>query len=409
MDGDGGSRRALLVSGALFAVAVAVAAVLLADSDAEKAADRPTTATDGSPERLVLGAAPLWRSPSRAIRNTGGVQLRDGLLLTTTPDAVSVVDVATGKRRWTTAEQDVGYDPAYEMDPFLVGQDDSLGVLVTYRQEKCRPGLALLSARDGDVGWRAELPGCVDLWLAAADESTALVAVLGEDVRTVAVDVGTGRTLWEHRGAWPYGLAGGMALVSTSGPWPEMSEVGTATRDTAVHGDSGTITALDQATGEPRWRGSDRYPVARPVLLAGDIVAVATADAGGGNAALVLLAAASGREVAVLSDDVPPDTSCATDGTTLLTCTTAGHDRLAMFQVDAPAVRTVPIERPVFEVLAVAGDWITARLGAQGPIGVVDRRGNPVGEPPPGVLLAVAGDVAIYESAETTIAYQIGG
>jgi putative pyrroloquinoline-quinone binding quinoprotein len=392
-----------VLAGALFVVAIVAAALLLTSGEEPDTPSSPTS-TQAEPDRLALGADPLWRSDARLIRGPDGVQLRDGLLLTTTEEAIQAVDVETGESRWERA----GVVPAYAMDALLIGHDDDLGVLVTEPCGASGPGLALLSAADGEVVWRTPIPPAEDCAgherrLRAANDTVALVAVIQvgslADVRTVAVDVDTGAVRWEHRGAWPYAVAGGVALVSTTEP-----DGGTATTTTSVRGATGELTALNVATGEPVWRTTGRYPVAQPVLVADDIVAVATADAEGENEALRLLAASSGREVAVLSGDAPPH-SCATDLDTLIACATV--DQLLTFQVDAPGVATADLTTGVADVRGVVRGWITVRL-ADDTLRVLDRDGNTIAEAPPGLLLAVVGDVAIFENGETTVAYRLG-
>ena len=292
------ARRPLLVAVGAVAVLALVLAVLLVVGSAEEPA--PTEARP-RPELGPLALSErVWAADGvTLLRNGGTVRVRDGRLLVGTKDGIQLLDVESGAVLWAQDDeadlpgQTVALDPsASQQLPFLVRHGDGVGVLVGYNVFRCdpvEPGVALLSGEAGGVVWQAPTTpaeGCArnkvgwkqQLW--AADDTTALVSVapnlgspddLGQ-VRVLALDVATGQRRWEYQGAWPYAVAGGVALVSTDKPIP-------ATHFT----EPGMVTALDLATGQPRWSLADRYPVAHPVHAAGDMVVVVTSDKPGGE------------------------------------------------------------------------------------------------------------------------------
>lgn len=418
--------RLLVALGVVAVVVAAVLAVLLVGSGEEPAP------AEGRPELhpLVL-AERVWAAegepPLPHDWRTG--RLRDGRLLVGTEDGIELVDVESGAALWaqhSEAElpgQNVALDPsASQQLPFLVGHGDGVGVLVGYDVFGCElvePGVALLSGETGRVVWRAPTApaeGCarnkVDwkqgLW--AADDTTALVSVAPNggnpddvgQVRVLALDVATGKRKWEHQGAWPHAIAGGVALVSTAAP---MSFHFT---------EPAMVSALDLATGQPKWSLADRYPVAHLVRAAGDVVVVVTADESGENEVVRVLDAATGRELAKLPDAEPE--SCVADAT-LVACRadplTRGP-RLVTFQLADRKVTTVPLEEHTALRSVVEGRISVENVRHKPSIFTIDRTGNVVDEKPPGELIAMTDDVLLVratrdEEEEFLAVYRMNG
>jgi outer membrane protein assembly factor BamB len=417
----------LVALGAVVVLA-SVLAVLLVVSREEpapiEARPRPELAPLALSERVwaaeSMSRAQGWR--------TG--RLRDGRLLVGTEDGIQLLDVESGAALWTQhndAElpgQTVALDPtASQQLPFLVRHGDGVGVLVGYhlflRCDLVEPGVALLSGENGGVVWQVPTTpaeGCArnqvhwkqQLW--AADDTTALVSVapnggnpddLGQ-VRVLALDVATGQRKWEHQGAWPHAITGGVALVSTDKPMP------------AGFTGPGTVTALDLATGAPKWSLADRYPVAHLAHAAGDVVVVVTNDESGDNEVVRVLDAATGREVATLPD-ADPD-FCVADAT-LVACQADPLRRgpqLVTFRPADQAVMTVPLEEHTSLLSVVEGRISVDILRREPSIVTIDRTGNVIDEKPPGELLAMTDDLLLVrttgdEESESLAVYRVNG
>lgn len=403
------ARRPLLVVLGVLAMVAAVLAVLLVGSDEEPSRPRLRPELD----RLALSERVWVAEGVTLLLNGGTVRLRDGLLLVGTEDGLQLLDVESGAALWAQDDfaelpgQTVALDPAASQQlPFLVRHGGGVGVLVPYRLFKCslvEPGLALLSGETGGVVWQAPTTpadGCVqnsmdweqDVW--AADDTTALVSVAPNfghpddvgQVRTLALDVATGQRKWEHQGAWPQAIAGGVALVSTNRPPSSFTR-------------PGMVTALDLATGQPRWTLNGRYPAAHLVAVAGDVVVVVTADESGTDRTVRVLDSATGRELATLPDVEPA--SCVTDATTLVACKTGSESReprLVTFRVADRAVTTVPIEEHTVLQSVVQGRISVELAGRKPSIFTIDRTGNVIDKKPPGVLLAAADDLLLVKA-----------
>lgn len=422
------ARRPLLVAlGAVFVLASVLAVLLVVGSEEEPA---PTEARP-RPELGPLALSErVWVAENMSMFHdwTTG-RLRDGRLLVGTKDGIQLLDVESGSALWAQdneAElpgQTVTLDPtASQQLPFLVRHGDGVGVLVGYDRFGCEfvePGVALLSGETGGVVWRAPtIPGdrCApntvnwnqDLW--AADDTTALVSVapnfgdpddLGQ-VRVLALDVATGQRKWEHQGAWPQAIAGGVALVSTDKPIP------------SGFTGPGTVTALDLATGQPKWTLADRYPVAHLMYAVGDVVVVVTNDESGKNQAVRVLDAATGREVATLPE-ADPD-FCVADAT-LVACRADPLTRgpqLVTFRLADRAVMTVPLEEYTTLLSVVQGRISVTILGRKPSLVTIDRTGNVIDEKPPGELLAMTDDLLLVrtmrdEEDESLAVYRMNG
>jgi hypothetical protein len=433
----GRAKRLFLAVGALaVAVAVVLAVIIVSGGDSVETASPdpapPSTVEPESPllEPLSLGEEPLWtKEDSWVVRNTGGTQVRDGVMLTATPDDFALVDIATGEARWHLELGDLPggdgavFDGLGSSRPFLVGHGDELGVLVTYRYGHCESweeGLALLSGKDGTVVWRtptAPVEDCqLNHWLQelwAADDRVALVRVVPSagqtnvaNARMVAVDVRTGAKLWERPGVWPHTIAGDVALGVTSSSEPHLS---TPSVGTMVSGsewgivDEGSVVAFDLATGEPRWELSERYPASRLVHVAGEAALVAVpVDPNGHQVRGEVVDVRTGRRIADFGDLTDDDT-CASDNQALIACSVDPrfNGTVVTFQADDRSVRTAPRELSGVWALAVQSGRITVKDIGDGSYFTVDRAANPIDENAPGQLVAMAGDKAIFGSGES--------
>jgi hypothetical protein len=103
-----GRVRTLLLGAAALVVAAFVLTQVMSGADVEEA-DRPappTTTPEPEPPAMApldLSDSPLWtKEDSWVARNiTSGAQVRDGVVLTMTTDTLELVDLATGKTRWS--------------------------------------------------------------------------------------------------------------------------------------------------------------------------------------------------------------------------------------------------------------------------------------------------------------------
>jgi outer membrane protein assembly factor BamB len=418
----------LIALGAV-AVIAAVLAALLIGSDDESA---PTEARPGPELGPLTLSERVWTAEDVTVSlNSGAIRIRDDRILFRTETGILLIDVESGAGLWTQNDQVELRDQTVAMDlsaspqlPLLVRHGDGVGVLVGYDVFGCdlvEPGVALLSGENGDVVWRAPTApaeGCAQnmvhwkqqLW--AADDTTALVSVapnggdpddLGQ-VRVLALDVATGQRKWEHQGAWPQAIAGGVALVSTDKPVP------------AGFTGPGTVTALDLATGAPKWSLADRYPVAHLMHAVGDVVVVATNDESGDNEVVRVLDAATGREVATLPEADPG--FCVADAT-LVACRADPLTRgpqLVTFRQEDQAVMTVPLEEHTSLLSVVEGRISVDILRREPSIVTIDRTGNVIDEKPPGELLAMTDDLLLVsttpdqdEEEESLALYRVNG
>lgn len=397
-------RKTLWIAVGVVVALAAVLVVVLVNRDEDPP---PGTRAELAPLRL---SDPVWTADGVTLSlNWGTVRLRDGRLLAGTAEGIELLDVETGKALWSQDDQadlpgrtvalDLSASPQL---PLLVGS----GVLVGYNVFRCdlvEPGVALLSGETGDVVWQTPTTpaeGCTqdrvgwkqELW--AADDTTVLVTVTPNDgspadlaqVKVVALDVATGQRKWEHQGAWPRAVAGGVALVSTTKPVPATGFTG-----------PDTVTALDLATGKPKWSAED----AHLVHTAGDIAVIATTDE-----TVRVVDATTARELATLPDADPE--TCVAD-TTLVAC--RAGTRLVTFRVLDKAVKTAPLEADTTLRSVVDG-----RISVATPQRTVtiDRTGNVVDEKPPGELIAMADDLLLVkttraEDDESVAAYRLSG
>lgn len=417
-------KNVLLMSGAVVVVAAVALTVVLAGggSDGPPPAASPTSEPRPKPELKPLELEPsaVWQQEDMwPVRNTGGVQLLDGALLTATSKSIALVDIATGQPRWTQlddAELSGGgaeFDRASSEQPYLVHHQNGLGVVVTYRSGDCEAweqGLALLSGADGSVVWRTPTapsdpcePNHWGQFLFAADDTTAVVEVgpqFGSPqdpalMRTVAIDVATGAKKWELAGVRPYGITGDTLITTTEGARRATPETGTATMGLPVTA-TGQVAAVDLRTGAPRWSLADRFAAAEVLHTAGNVVAVLTAGERKEPSTVRLLDAGTGQEIAELGASTELG-RCATDAHDLIACgSDVDRETLVTFSVEDHSVRRERTTEPVSLLTAVVDGRISVQTLDPIRRVTVDRAGNVIDTEPPGELVASVDGLAVF-------------
>ena len=237
-------------------VVVGVAASIVAlVAPGESPTAAPAVPEPTEPERPAPVLQPLAFAPEPSWTGEGVAEavVRDGVALVLGEHQLSMVDLASGEVRWTLESGqeldggagDTSWAPTGHAPARLVATADGLAVPVEYdRPGRDEAGLALLSAEDGDVVWQHETGSAEDdrrvLW--AADDRVALLTVASEDLRTIAVDLGTGEEVWELPDVWPAAIAGDTALMISS---PEALEDPAG----AVTMPEGVVAGVDLVTG----------------------------------------------------------------------------------------------------------------------------------------------------------------
>lgn len=339
-------RRRGVVLGALAAVVVlaagAVTAVALTGDDDPP--PRPAAAKPMVP-RLHLGEPVTVHvlGSQVLVREAGRPEVRDGLALMHVEDkGLALVEVATGEKRWSlthSEELPANADRYQQGTGRLVGA----GVLVAYRNWAEGEGIALLSLADGSEIWRRPLPRATGdlLWLRAADETTAVVTahpegaenVPPEQLKVYALDVATGAVRWESRGAWPYAIAGDTLLGEAA---PFFLDFGRFYR--SIHSMPGVVTALDLATGAPKWT-VENQEFAQVIAGVGDTALVRWAPkADVREWTYAVLDTADGRVITEVGEQRAQP--CGTDWERLIVCVSG--DRLQVFDVATRSLETVP-------------------------------------------------------------------
>jgi hypothetical protein len=188
----------------------------------------------------------LWTVPLSGVSRTGVLIVGATVVVGADDGTVTAVDL-DGQDRWT---QDVG---DHVLAP-MAATDDL--VFASVRPESRGPAtLVALRTTDGSQAWRYEPPaGVLDLGgpsTATDTAGTSTVYVVGSDASVRALSAADGSQRW----AAP--------LYSPTAGSPPAS-----TGDTLVVTDqSGTVYALDQATGAERWRfATNRSSIAAPIL-----------------------------------------------------------------------------------------------------------------------------------------------
>ena len=384
-------RRGVLVVGAAVAVAAVVTGVLLWPGDEPVA--QPPPAPLLKPLRLADHAA--WHGPAdvTALEDDGQV------VLFKHDEGMTLVDGRTGAQRWTvTGRDDLGEGRDLSLRTAYSGPAERHlvrdGVLVEYEHGPGgETGVALLSRDDGHVVWRTPVitsfpgepaAGHQEQILRVADDRVAVVTVttaaVREDyaagtARTVAIDVPTGKVLWDRAdGTWPMYILGDAVLGVKSGGYPT-----TEGRDPV-----GTVVATDLRTGEQRWVRADSGIMAG----AGEVVVL---RGGGENP---VLSAADGREVTRFENVI----SCESDLRTVFACSVGTRDfssKIVTFDVAHGKPGAVLQDRGLLEAV-----WDGGRIVLSGGTGQrdhsVDVNGTLVDEDLNPHLTTVTGDRAYW-------------
>lgn len=376
-------RGSVLLTSGIAAVAVVATAVVLWPADEP---DKPV-ARPPAPllKPLKLADQPAWHGPGGImdIEDNG-----DALLFTHGDGQLTLIDGKSGANRWTLEKlHDLG-DARGVIQTFQAGPgerhlvDD--GVLVeyeytadcTYPENPPRSrgvcnsgpddetGVALLSPADGHVVWRtpviapfpdvpyAQRPQQI---LRAADDRVAVVTVTTRLIdpqydagtaRTVAIDVPTGRILWDKPdGTWPMYIVGDTLLGMKSGEQP-----GIGPDDPTA-----TVVATNLLTGEKRWERQE----SGLMTAAGDMVLVR------GNG-FPILSVLTGKEVTRFG----AVSGCATDRHTLIACTTP-DDGVVVYDVHSG--KTTELDAPPVEAVWDGGRIV---VGDHARTWSIDRNGT---------------------------------
>jgi outer membrane protein assembly factor BamB len=194
----------------------------------------------------------LWTVPLSDVSRTGVLIVGATVVVGADDGTVTAVDL-DGHERWT---QDVG---DHVLAP-MAATDDL--VFASVRPESRGPvTLVALRTADGSQAWRYEPPAAVlDLGgpsVGTDTSGTASVYVAGSDASVRALSAADGSQRW----AAPL-------YSPTAGPPPAL------TGDTVVVTDqSGTVYALDDATGAERWRfATNRSSIAAPMVTGTSVV-----------------------------------------------------------------------------------------------------------------------------------------
>jgi eukaryotic-like serine/threonine-protein kinase len=194
----------------------------------------------------------LWTVPLTDVSRTGVLIVGGTVVVGADDGTVTAVDL-DGKERWS---QDVG---DHVLAP-MAATDDL--VFASVRPESRGPAtLVALHTNDGSQAWRYEPPGTVlDLGgpsVATDTSGDSSVYVVGSDASVRALSAADGSQRW----AAPL-------YSPTDGSPPAL------TADSVVVTDqSGTVYALDRATGTERWRfATNRSSIAAPMVTAASVI-----------------------------------------------------------------------------------------------------------------------------------------
>ena len=346
---------------------------------------------------LALGDEPLWtaeRLAGRTVIASPTITVRDDVALVRGYDKFSLLNMATGQVRWSV-------DPAPDavwadlpgvagaawfqvLDGPLLRSHDGEPVLLTdywypYGTDGSK-GVALLSAETGDLLWRKDIPDLAGL---TADDQTALIATTTTgiglevhdpvDLKTLALDLGTGETLWEQPGIWPDAMSGDVALGHRSPkrrPEPE---------------DDTELVAFDRETGAQKWDLSERFARSELFQAAGDVALVNGSPSKDPEAGVgYVVATDSGKPLHTITGD-----SCDTDGSTLVTCSTPAAKRGDLNTFDIPKHTMTESQAQFVDVTAVAHNRVFLE-DFTGRGYSVDRTGTTVDKKLPGLVIAIS-------------------
>ncbi|WP_165401404.1 PQQ-binding-like beta-propeller repeat protein [Herbihabitans rhizosphaerae] len=348
-------------------------------------------------EPIKVDPSPLWDSDSIPLkigyhqRFATRPEIRgDTVILFGTGDdlrtsALAVVDAPIGKPLWSYREGErlrSGKGEAFVSTGAIKTVDlpgGRWGVLVVFGFPTKPYGLVeargqALLAQDGQVLWTSPIDGSLTA-MAANDKTVFTWRGSNADRATVAIDIATGKRIWDNIGSIPYAVASG--TVVSLRPTPE-------TAGGNLDDQAGAITGVDSATGTQRWDLGARYPKARPIATAGHLVLVHTDYAKYEARRVIVLDARTGTEIADLGE--APSDACGGDGRTIVAC--AVRDRSApAYQYDLRSVRAdegrVHISARTVTAGRIDGIWAGRIFLTDFPMGkhphgttIVDREGN---------------------------------
>jgi outer membrane protein assembly factor BamB len=210
-----------------------------------------------------------WRFVTRG--DVGAAPAIDGQTVYVGTDAgfVQAVDVQTGRERWSFD----GHGPVRT----AVAAAGGRVFAIAENQDTFQATVYAIGADAGKEDWRFAPTGAASFASAVSVAEDRVFVALG-DRKARALDVETGRLLWEAIVQAPFGPASTPAIVDGDVLFADIS---------------GTLERFDGATGERRWRF--RFPAAivdsAPLVVDGYVV-VGLVDG-----ALVAVDAVSGRQV----------------------------------------------------------------------------------------------------------------
>lgn len=336
---------------------------------------------------------------------------------------MAVADAATGAIRWSYPEFGTlrGGDGAVwwpsDSGPIAVGDGDDLKVIVEYIKSRCPGfcpigrgdrtdefGVAALSGRDGSVLWQAKITGGLPAESPEADQERDLQSTLrGADTkiamvnvapstsgrgesRVIALDVGSGKRMWELPGTnvtW----FDGHTVVGIRPPEP-------GNRD-------GTAFTIDPATGQQRLDLTSRYPHIdfKFSQTSGDTVVVPLGSPQDHlPAGVLVLDTATGAELDRVGALRPEE--CAADDQGLLACGVFDDHATPRIATIQPSDHKIRVSKALPDLGTVDSVWhghiFLATGGSQLIYADADRSGNVLNDKLPGRPTAISDKYAIF-------------
>lgn len=347
------------------------------------------TATDGPSAAFVVSAEPVWTAPTGLFAGRFPDLRGDSLVVygasedTDDNRAVTVLDVATGKTRWSADSQDSTESGRVRQEKVADVGDGDWVVLAPYEcgtAPGCAAGngLAALDGNDGRTRWRTPLdPRLPVKYIAVGGDVAVSLLSASDDTlagsRAVATDVSDGTVRWESAGMWPVFVAGDTVLGIEADRLVPLDPTVTQ---------AATVVALDARTGARRWDLADRYPRSNLQLALGDVAVIGTADEDGGNQRSRIIDAGTGQELADLGEPL----RCLDDQESLVACGTEEGRDLTLFDVARreKSVLRDAIRRDGEEVLSPVRGYLFRGED------VIDRTGTVVSDQPLGLVVAMS-------------------
>lgn len=398
-------RRTGVIVGAVIVILVVVAGVVVATvsgGDDEPAQAAPSSALPtplAAP--MELGEPVRWTESSSRVLTDQVPAAADGLAMTRTASTVSIVDLATGRPKWTIDGESplhlangTATTARYWDSGLLVGQGEELGVVVEYADFSSGAdfGVMLLSAADGSVRWQQSVlkddsPDGPGISLKTADSSLTVVqlGLPGQQEPTiVAFNTRTGERYWQYTGLEATTLSGYSVVGAVKAGW--------VTNQTS--GD--TVAGIDMLTGAAKWTYTEaKYATIREAA-GGRVLVETKEDAEEFDATLFVLNADTGAVEAVFGRDQWQN--CAATAA-LIACST-GRELVTYRQETGDIVR-IGLERRAREqpegfgtVETIWGDHIVVKNTNR--YFVYDWAGTVVGVDLPGRPLAFDGRFAVF-------------